>query len=247
MKTIIVAAGQGFRLRSEAERMPKTLLPFGKGTILSHVMDHFAAVGVSDFVVVIGCRGEQIVDYLREHDHFGHHVDFAENPNWLRGNGLSVAYARPYVTPGEPAFLSMSDHLVPPEALAAIRDASSEKNLLLTDARIDSVFDLDDATKVLVEEERILDIGKEIHEYNTIDCGVFRLTERFFDALDLQIADAKESISDAVRLLVEADDMESVPIPAGASWIDVDTPESYRHALEHRDAYLAQVHAPSRG
>ena len=77
----------------------------------------------------------------------------------------------------------MSDHLVAPPALARLMTAQSDQNLLLVDPRVDGVFDLPDATKVMLEETRITGIGKELADFNAIDCGVFRLDERFFEAM----------------------------------------------------------------
>ncbi len=125
----------------------------------------------------------------------------------------------------------MSDHLVSPAALARIKDAAGDRNLLLTDDRIAEVFDLDDATKVKAEDGLIVDIGKEIADYNALDCGIFRINARFFAALREQIAHGRESISDAVQVLVRSRDMGIVEFPADARWIDVDTPEAYRYVL----------------
>jgi len=241
MKTVIVAAGQGIRLREETDRIPKTLLPFGEETILSRIMANFAAAGSSEFVIVTGCRGELIAEHLREHRNHGYRVTLVENPEWERGNGVSVAAARKALDPGETVLLSMSDHLLPVEGLAAVLEARSRGNLLLIDPRPERIFDLDDATKVLVEGNRILDIGKEIATYNAIDCGVFRLDGRFFDALESRIAEGRESISDGARVLIERGEMEMVTLPGDLFWIDVDTPASYRHALENRERYLSQL------
>ena len=65
MKTIIIAAGQGSRLWETTDRVPKTLLPLGNGTVLSRIVANFAAVGVEEFVVVVGFRGELRYDLQR--------------------------------------------------------------------------------------------------------------------------------------------------------------------------------------
>jgi len=237
VKAIIVAAGRGARLGDHSERLPKTLLPYGQGTILSRILANFALVDITDFVIVVGYRSHLIEDYLREHDSFGYSVQLVENREWEKGNGISVYCAREAVGGEEPVFLSMSDHLVDAEALRVLRDARSTSTLLLTDTRLDGVFDPEDATKVQLEGDRILDIGKRLATYNAVDCGVFRLTTRFFDALQEQIADGRESISDGARLLIEEGDFRSAPIPATSLWIDIDTPESYRHALSQTDRF----------
>jgi choline kinase len=237
MKAVIIAAGTGSRLSATTEQLPKTLLPFGGGTLLSAILGNFASVGVSEFVVVVGFQSERIRSYCASLG-LGSRISFVENSEWQRGNGLSVQLAREAVSEA-PFLLSMSDHLVAPSALARLMADPSRRNLLLVDPRIGSIFDLPDATKVVLEGARITHIGKELTEYNAVDCGVFRLDHRFFEAMGSALRQRKESLSEGVRQLIGAGVFEGVLLPEGSDWIDIDTPEAYAHALAHRDRYLA--------
>jgi len=235
VRAIIVAAGKGSRLWPVTQRMPKTLLPYGDGTILSRIMAHFAAIGVSGFTVVIGFKGDMIRGYLEGRRNFGYDISLVENPEYERGNGISVLKARSAIEDKDASFLSMSDHLVHPDGLNTLGGATG--NALLTDSRITEVFDIDDATKVRTEHHHIVEIGKELSTYNAIDCGVFRIDHRFMDALEAQIALGKESISDGVRSLIATGEFLSVPIPQHCTWIDIDTPAAYEAALGLEDRF----------
>ena len=225
-----MAAGKGIRLRSECEAYPKTLLSFGNTTILEHILANFASIGVPSVSIVVGCRGEVIRRYLKEQENFGLDIGVVENPRWEGGNGLSVLAGARDLAPGEYAFLSMSDHLVSPAALAAVRNHPGERSALLTDDRLDRVFDMPDATKAQVENGEIVRIGKNLTSFNAVDCGIFRINRDFVDALEAEAAEGREGISDGVRRLLDGPGMESVPLPPGSAWIDIDTPEAYRHA-----------------
>jgi choline kinase len=236
MKAVIIAAGTGSRLWPHTNQVPKTLLPFGQGTILSQIMSNFVTVGITEFVIVVGFGAKQIVEYVATAG-LGPRVTFVENPDWHRGNGLSVHLVRGITGVGS-FLLSMSDHLVSPPALAHLMAARSDHNLLLVDPRIDDVFDLPDATKVMLEGAHITSIGKELAHFNAIDCGVFRLDERFFEAMGGAIRQGKESISEGVHRLIEARACGGVLLPEGSHWIDIDTPEAYEYALAHRQWYI---------
>ena len=242
MRAIIVAAGMGSRLWPVTQRMPKTLLPYGDGTILSRIIGNFAACGISRFTIVVGFKSDMIRGYLEGRRSFGLDIALIENPEFERGNGVSVAKARAALEGSGSAYLSMSDHLVHPDALAVLGRA--EGNCLLTDTRIDEVFDIDDATKVKTQNDQIVEIGKELATYDAIDCGVFRLDARFMDALDLQIKAGKESISDGVRHLIATSGFQSVPMPAHCSWIDIDTPAAYEAALGMEGRFRSAPHKP---
>lgn len=237
MKAIITAAGQSSRLWETTGREPKTLLPFGDGSILAAILGNFARVGIREFVVVTGYRGDLIAQHLREHRDFGMRVELLENPEWHRGNGISVQRALAHLAPEEPVILSMADHVVSPAALAAVRDGPAGMNLLLVDPRIAECFDLPDATKVRREGDRIAEIGKDLADYDVLDCGVFRLDQRFRAAMEAAVAQGREGISDGVRELVAGPGFGTVLLPPGAAWLDIDTPESYHHALTRRATF----------
>jgi choline kinase len=193
-------------------------------------------IGITEFVIVVGFGAKQIVEYIATTD-LGPRVTFVENRDWQRGNGLSVHLVRGIVGMGS-FLLSMSDHLVDPPALAHLMAARSGQNLLLVDPRVDSVFDLPDATKVMLEGRYITGIGKALVDFNGIDCGVFRLDERFFEAMECAIRQGKESLSEGVHHLIKARAFEGVLLPAGSHWIDIDTPEAYQYALAHQRWYV---------
>lgn len=237
MKALIIAAGRGSRLGGLTEELPKSLLPFGRDTILSQILHNFSTIGIGDFVIVVGYQAARITAYLAEHSSFGLRVSVVENQDWHRGNGVSVLRARDHV--GSGAFLlSMSDHLVSPPALATLRNAPSSNNLLLVDPRLDVMVDLEDATKVEMQETRITRIGKDLERYDGFDCGVFRLDHRFFDAMTAELAQDRESITEGARQLIKEQAFEGVMLPPGCDWIDVDTPETYADAVRHRARFI---------
>jgi choline kinase len=235
MQTVIVAAGRGSRLLASTDDRPKTLLPLGDGTILSAILASFQAAGCAEFVLVTGYRGEQLARFAAAPPP-GLRIAVVENREWERGNGLSVYAARAAVGDA-PFLLSMSDHLVSPAALRAVLDAPPGPALLLVDPRVGEVIDLDDATKVWVEDGRITRIGKDLDRYNAVDCGIFRLDRRFFPAMETALGRGREGISDAMRELIAAGALAAVPLPAGAEWVDIDTPEAYAHARTHLARY----------
>lgn len=230
MKAVIIAAGMGSRIKDQTDGSPKTLLPFKDGTILSTILNNIAQAGISEFVIIVGYKSEQIINYLSKNGNFGFQITIVNNNEWMKGNGISVLVAEDSV--GEDEFLlSMSDHIVSISALNKIADVVSNKNLLLVDPDIENNFDIDDATKVEVDGINIINIGKEISNYNNLDCGIFRLNESFFSAMREQLKDNNESISAAINELIKKREMQAVLIEDEDYWFDIDTPEAYNHCL----------------
>jgi len=128
MKAVIVAAGLGSRLNHAS---PKTLLPFGNGTILSAILGNISDAGINEFVIVVGYRPEEIAGYLDRNQSFGLDISFVENSEYKRGNGISVLAAEEKIG-DEDFLLSMSDHIVSASAIRRI----AERDRLSTSGRI---------------------------------------------------------------------------------------------------------------
>jgi len=252
MKAVIVAAGMGSRIldypTTESDKLssdlylqiknhsdnqiPKSLLPFAEGTILSTILNNIAKAGIKQFVIVVGFKSQYVINYLKKNDHFGFKISFVENPEWKKGNGISVLSAEKEV--GKDSFLlSMSDHIVSVAAIEKVVRYRTSKNLLLVDPKLENIFDIDDATKVQTTGNMITNIGKQIQEYNGIDCGIFKLSSRFFISMREKLKNKQESITASVQGLIQNNDMEAVFMNENDFWIDIDTLDSYQYALQN--------------
>jgi glucose-1-phosphate cytidylyltransferase len=73
MKAVILAGGQGTRLREETEFRPKPMVEIGGRPILWHIMKTLSVQGINDFVICLGYKGDSIKDFFinyeaRTHD-----------------------------------------------------------------------------------------------------------------------------------------------------------------------------------
>jgi glucose-1-phosphate cytidylyltransferase len=66
-KVVILAGGQGMRLREETEFRPKPMIPIGDRPILWHIMKGYAHHRLRDFVICLGYRGEMIKRYFLDY------------------------------------------------------------------------------------------------------------------------------------------------------------------------------------
>jgi choline kinase len=234
MKCLIIAAGQGSRLRSLAPSKP--LADVAGRPLIEHVIRRARAGGASRFVVVTGYEAEGIETFLSAFaEREGLTITAVRNKEWHRPNGLSVAAAAPLL--GDDAFLLlMSDHLFDPAILAGLIAADDDAELTLAvDYAIDNpLIDLDDATKVdAAQDGRIRRLGKTITGWNAIDVGLFRAGPSLIEAIDRSVAAGGQgSLSEGVQLLADAGQARVHPI-GGLWWADVDDPRAHALAEEH--------------
>jgi len=223
MNCLIVAAGMGGRLRQRGQSKP--LVPVNGVRLLERVITRARSAGVERFFVVSGYRGEEVraaLDVFSAREAIP--IVHVSNDEWQRGNGVSVLKARPFLD--GPFLLSMCDHLVDPDILRDLIASTLEPDTvtLAVDFNVaGSINDLDDVTRVMCSNGRIVHIGKVIREFNAIDTGVFLCTPVIFDALEVSQAAGDDSISGAMNVLAREDKARVFDIQ-GRLWLDVDDP-----------------------
>ena len=64
VQAVILAGGEGSRLRPLTKNRPKVLLPAANRPLLLHLLDSVVAAGIRDITVVIGYKSEQVLRAL---------------------------------------------------------------------------------------------------------------------------------------------------------------------------------------
>ena len=225
---LILAAGNGTRLRAISDNLPKPLVKFHGRPILEHVVRRAQEASIEEFVIVLGYRGDMIRDWFERRSSAVARFTWVVNPDYHKSNGVSALKARNQLQ--ENFLLLMADHLFEPEtARTMVRQHLAPGEVILgVDPKVDRIFDIDDATKVRRQGDRIVDIGKEIKVYDAIDTGMFLCTPALFDDLERSSKDGNCSLSDGMRLLARGGRLRGLEIDA--PWHDLDTPEAFAHA-----------------
>ena len=73
-QAVILCGGIGTRLREETEFKPKPMVTIGNKPILWHIMRHYRAYGVRDFILCLGYKGEVIREYFLNFRNFGNDI-----------------------------------------------------------------------------------------------------------------------------------------------------------------------------
>ena len=239
MKALIVAAGKGERINVGGEIMPKPLFKvFGK-YLIEHVIDNLTKGGITEFYIVVGFMKEKIQEALGDGSKYGVSITYIANEEYERANGISVYKGKPYLHEG--FILSMCDHLFDPNVVKDFLAAEKKPGYcyLCTDRKIDEIFDLEDATLVLEKDGKIIDIHKQLTDFNTIDCGLFYLDPIFFEVLEQAQAKGDDSISGGVKMLAQQGKMLTFDIGDG-KWMDIDTGEDLAEVNKRLKEFYAK-------
>ena len=223
---VILMAGTASRLRGLA----KPLMPINQRPLISYTLEALEKVGVQNVHAIVGPNGEELAAALAPLISREMNFHAVSNPNWQKQNGVSLLAAAGKVR--APFFLVMGDHLFDAAILERMIEHAQPEDLnLAVDAKIDSVFDLDDAMKVQTENEFVVAIGKTLSTFNAIDTGIFICPESIFDFLHSVLRDGDCSLADGVRAMAQQRKVRAIHI-GEAWWQDVDTPAMLQHVEE---------------
>ncbi|MDD5340006.1 MAG: sugar phosphate nucleotidyltransferase [Candidatus ainarchaeum sp.] len=92
MKAVILAAGEGKRLRPLTETRPKAMLPVAGRPILHHLLDEARKAGITDAVIVVRHMKEKMIEYFSK-NYVGVKLKFVEQ-GAENGTGAALLAAR---------------------------------------------------------------------------------------------------------------------------------------------------------
>ena len=68
MQAVILAAGEGKRVRPLTRSRPKAMIPVANRPIIEYVIEALLKNGIRDIIVVVGYRKEQVTRFLNQLD-----------------------------------------------------------------------------------------------------------------------------------------------------------------------------------
>lgn len=227
MKALILAAGQGRRQKENGDSKP--VIPLLGLSFIERVILTAKKSGIKDFLIVTGYNAGKVRKHLRKGNKLGVKIDYLYNAEWRKGNGVSVLKARDHIR--DTFILLMADHLFDDRILFELQQQTIEDDacILCVDKNHHKYLDLEDATKVFMEDGNIKDIGKQLHDYNGIDTGIFLCTPVIFDALEQSINGGNESLAAGMKILANRRKMKGFDI-SDKYWLDVDDGSALKNA-----------------
>ena len=238
---MILAAGEGSRLRQIPNGTPKPALKLLGLSLAERTITACNAAGIHRFLVILGHEAGQVRAHYQEiASRRNCDVEFVIAEDWKLGNGASALAAAEKLNDA-PFLLTMSDHLIAPSLIERILRATPEHGeiCMAIDRDKAGVFDVEDVTKVVTSDGRVVSIGKDLEEWDAADTGVFFCTDALFSALKQAHEHDKYSLTDGIRDLAVAGLVNAVDV-TGEDWIDVDTPQASGEARRRLLASLTK-------
>ena len=173
MQAVILAAGEGTRLRPLTGSRPKAMIPIANRPIIGYVIDSLVQNGIRDIIIVIGYKKEQVSRYLNQLDI---PVTVVVQEKQL-GTAHALKAAEKEIR--EDFLLLPGDNYIDPKSIASIKD---ERNAMLVKEHPNpSNFGV-----VVISGGRVIDIVEkpELAPTHTVSTGIFSLQKDFIQHLN---------------------------------------------------------------
>jgi choline kinase len=247
MKAVILAAGQGTRIRSAHGAHPKCLIRFNRSdwTILDQQIDCLFEAGVSEICIVVGYEKDQIVRHVNQNYlQRLRRIRFIENPAFTVTNNIySLWLAREWLHGGD--FVCLNADVV--------FDVQSLTPALHSPAPVTMIVDpewRDETMKVITHGDRVVRMDKKIGrgEFSGTYVGItaFAATTHgpLFERIGQLIENGRDDVFFNVAVQQLADEGMHVAYTHTSNlWAEIDDPADLRFARDLIFPLLAPAQA----
>jgi len=215
MQSIILAAGEGSRMRPLTANTPKVMLPVAGKPLLEEIILRAIDAGSDRFVIVVGYQADRVRSHFGDGSRLGVRIEYAVQERQL-GTGHALMAAESLAADH---FLVLNGDVLP--------DTDSLRAMSREDAAV-SAIRVDDPTRygVFLEENGIF---KSVVEKspkppsNLANAGIYVLNRSVFDALRaMPLSERGEyELTDALNSLAAR---ETINIVNLKSWLEIGRP-----------------------
>ena len=226
-EAVILAAGEGRRLKPLTLSRPKVMLSIAGKPVLQYVIEALAKNGVSNIILVVGYHKEQIFNHFGSGERFGVDITYITQEKQL-GTAHALFQTREKV--GESFLVLQGDKLIDAETIASFIQV--EPVALLT-KRVENPqrYDRVVVSGGLLESISIATEQKEGQD-NLVSTGVYALSKAVFDF------DAGELELPSVLGRMAAQGIKVKVYETDGTWLDVVYPWDI---LNINDALLKKI------
>ncbi len=185
LKAVILCAGYGKRLKPYTETLQKSMIPIHNKPLLEYILNGLKYAGLKDFILVVGYKKEQILDYFKNGENWNINIEYIEQKK-LNGTGGALLECEKLIENSH-FFLTWGDILVPYSVYKDILILFNQEhhNFILVSNYIDDPFK---GAAVYIRNNYCLDIvekpppGESTSNLN--NSGIFILSKIIFEVLN---------------------------------------------------------------
>ena len=217
MKAVILAAGEGSRMRPLTHTRPKVMLTIANKPILEHLLREAKSAGIEEFVIIVGYHDEQIRQYFGDGDNFGISINYYTQRKQL-GTADAIRSIGGMV---EGNFLMMNGDIIVNRQ--DIQRLVSKKDNTIS---LFKVNDTQDLGTVEVSQDKVVRIHEKVDKppSNLANAGLYLFTPEIFSAIAQTPTSPRGEYEITASLQLLVDKGQRVSYQEISYWLDVSYP-----------------------
>jgi choline kinase len=238
LQAVILAAGLGSRLGAMTTSLPKALIEVAGRPLIDYALRFAQACGAVRRVVVTGFHAGELRARVAAVDP---QASCADNPDFRKGNLLSLRAGLPLAEPGRPLLVMNTDHIYRPAIAALVAGVAVAAAEVTAFCDRDRTLGADDMKVALDGRGRVARMSKQLDAWDVGYVGMTLIPAArraaHVAAADAALAAQGEAIhveSVLVELAARGTPPEIADI-SGHGWLEVDEP----HERERAERTLA--------
>ena len=235
---IILAAGEGSRLRPLTENIPKCMVKFKGKPIIDYIIEATYNSEITDITIVNGYKSHVLEKHLNNES-----INFLTNEKYDTTNMVSTLFcAKKFLN--DDIIISYSDIIYKKEILKSLI-SSNEDFSVIVDKEWDKLWSLrmvdplSDLETLKIKGNKIIEIGKKPKCYENIEgqyIGLIKISKRvinkvikYYEDLDkVRLYDGKDYdnmyMTSFIQMVIE-NLMDVSPVYTKGGWIEIDSIE----------------------
>jgi len=189
LKAIVLAAGEGTRLRPLTTSRPKVMIPVGNKPILQHVVKALVSSGIKEIVLVVGYKRERIMSYFGDGKEFGASIEYVVQERQL-GTAHALRAAKGKVR--EDFMVVAGDNIIDSEVVSDLLHQERGMAVTVTTSETPSKYGV-----VRLARDKVVEIIEKPSRRisDIISTGMYRFTPAIFDYLDEGLSEGQVAIT----------------------------------------------------
>jgi len=217
---VVLAAGEGTRLRPLTRNRPKPMLPAANRPILEHVLDALVDAGIDRIAVVVGYHRERVQEYFGP-SYRDVPLEYVLQEKQL-GSGHALLQARDVIE--GPLVAVNGDRIIEPDAVRQVSEAQTAGDVPAAMAYIERPSARNYGA-VTVQDRHLEEIVEkpETDAYRLINAGIYAFGPEIFDLIEATDRQEGElGLPDTIAHIMARDRVRAVKI--GGLWVDATFP-----------------------
>ncbi len=212
MKAVILAAGEGTRLRPFTASEPKVMIPVANKPILQFIVESLVDNGITEIIMVVGYKRTSIMSHFGNGEEFGAHIDYVNEEKQL-GTAHALYQARDKVS--DQFLVLPGDNVISKKTISDLLENKSDYSVLITRSNEPSKYGV-----ISMVDGMVADVVEkpERSSSHLISTGIYALQPIFFDYIAELMEERFFDITSVIHRMLE--DHKLKGIITESTWID---------------------------